>query len=265
VLLLPPWSTLAKPAQSSSYGQVLSSDHRGNSQEYETNIAKLAKLDTQQSHDGVLLSRTIMALSLYRLLKSSEVAELSQQTFACLVELGWDGLQAAKRLAQQQLPWWHLANVPFQLLCTMLVIDTHSSYVQIQTILRALEDVAHAIPSSSIKQALEFARVLVEQSRKYKTQQLQYLDKCPVPPYEHTASAQDELSQSEEAQTRPLEGGLPFYWETFDMEAVENASSLDWSLWANVDIPIFDATTCKVCTICWVVTAKWACTTWWMQ
>ncbi|KAK1146290.1 hypothetical protein N8T08_003077 [Aspergillus melleus] len=218
--------------------EELSPDNQPTYEEIELGIIKLAALNSQQCHDGVLLSRTIMALSFHRVLRSSGNADMDRQTFARLVEIGLDGLQAAKRLAQRQKPWWHLANVPFQFLCAMLVIDTSSSFAQIPTALQVFEDVARAIPSSTITEALKLATKLIGLSKLQKTEQLQHLDQCSESLHQHTS--QSEATSDEDVQIQPPVAGLSVPWEMFNMEELGGFSSFDWSFLPNMDIPIFD-------------------------
>lgn len=206
----------------------------------EASIAKLAALEAQQCHDGVLLSRTIMAFCFYRLLRASETADLKKHTFTHLVEIGLDGLQAARRLAQDQKPWWHIANLPFQFLSAMLVMDTASSYAQIPAALQVFEDVAQAMPSSAITEALNLVKKLVALSRLQKTEQLKHLDQCPGSSSEHMTPAPNSTPSLESMQMQPPAAGLSVPWQMTDIEAGDGYDSLDWSFLPNIDIPIFD-------------------------
>lgn len=219
--------------------EALCPEDQSNLEEIEGSIMKLAAFDAQQCHDGVLLSRTIMALCFHRLLRSKTV-DLDRQTFASLVEIGLDGLQAAKRLAQRQKPWWHLANVPFQFLCAMLVIDTPSSFAQIPPALRAFEDVARAMPSSTITEALKFATKLIGLSKMHKVEQLHYLDECSETFQEHKFPFRCESTYDEEVEMQTSAEGGSVPWQIFDSEELGDISSFDWSFLPSMDIPIFE-------------------------
>lgn len=217
-------------------GKPLESESRGNPDELEASITELAVLDAQQCHDGVLLSRAVMAFCFHRLLRSSDTKDLKRQTFEQLVQIGLDGLHAARRLAQNQKPWWHLANAPFQFLCAMLVVDTSRSFAQIPTALQAFQDVAQAMPSSAITEALNLATKLVTLSKRQKTEQLQYLDQCS----EHTSTSQEPGPDPDDAQMQLPMAGLSVPWQMSDTEALDFSDSLDWSFLPYMDIPIFD-------------------------
>ncbi|CAI7653202.1 unnamed protein product [Penicillium manginii] len=220
--------------------EALCPENQSNPEVFELSIRKLAALDAQQCHDGVLLSRTIMALCFHRILRSCEATVLDKQTFARLVEIGLDGLQAAKRLARRQKPWWHLANVPFQFLCAMLAIDTTSSFAQIPTALRAFEDVARAIPSSTITEALKLATKLIGLSRLQKTEQLQSLNQCSEDFPNNTLPVRCEPTDDEEVQMQPSVAELSVPWQIFDSEELGDFSSFDWSFLPSMNIPILD-------------------------
>lgn len=221
-------------------GKPLESESRGNPEELEleASTTELAVLDAHQCHDAVLSSRAVMAFCFHRLLRSSDTTDLKKQTFEHLVQIRLGSPQAARRLAQNQKPWWHLANAPFQFLCAMLVIDTPSSFAQIPTALRAFEDVARTMPSSAITEALNLATKLVTLSRRQHTEQLQYLDQC----FEHTSASQELIPDRYKADTQvqPPMTGLSVPWQMPDTEALEFSDSLDWSFLPYMDIPIFD-------------------------
>ncbi|KAI7225379.1 hypothetical protein KC330_g9135 [Hortaea werneckii] len=235
---IPSDSILVAPDEQIIYlyniSESLSPERQSNTEEYEAGIVKLATLNTQRSHDAVLLSRTIMALAFYRRLRSSETAGLKRQIFTHLGEIGIDGLQAAKRLARQQKPWWHLANVPFQLLCAMLVIGTASSFAYIPTALQALEEVEHEMPSSTITEALNISRRLIKLSRLEMTKQMQYLDQCSG------ASLVNHQTQAKDTQSEPPASELPIPWQMSGPEMQSDPSDFDWSFMPDMDIPLFD-------------------------
>lgn len=229
--------------------EALRPDNGGDSAVFTTNIAKLATLDARQCHDGVLLSRTIMALCFHRLLNSNGIVELEKKTFSQLVQICLDGAQAAKRLAQQQKPWWHLANVPFQFICAMLIIDTASSVAQVPAALQTFEDLARAVPSSSMLAALELARKLIRFSRQQKTEQLRYLDRCCGVSQEEATPTQAGASSDADNyvdRTRVRELSLSQQVAEFEgfvrdeSQGGGNYDSLDWNFLSDMDIALFD-------------------------
>lgn len=216
-------------------------ENEGLMEVFKDSITKLAVIDPRHCHDVVLLSRAVLAFCCHRLARSNGSTALSPQIFDSLVSIGFDGVHAAKRLAQQQKPWWHLANAPFQFVCAMLTIDSSSSFAQVPAALEAFEVVARAMTSPRITEMLELARRLVRLSRQQKTEQLQHLDLCLISSYEHTSMGQTAAPSAGEGIQMPnAVPELSLSQQPFEFEGIDGLDSLDWSSLSNMGIPLLD-------------------------
>ncbi|WKT45389.1 Aldehyde dehydrogenase domain [Fusarium oxysporum f. sp. vasinfectum] len=82
---------------------------------------------------------------------------LAEQVLALLN----DALRSARFLAKDCSPWHHVANVPFHIICMLLVLDTRSSLAMLPEALQTLELVASIYDTDAMKQAHSAARLLI--------------------------------------------------------------------------------------------------------
>ena len=61
-------------------------------------------------HDGIELSRANLGMCGYRRLRLAN-PNLSSETINRVIKIGLQGLDAARRMTEKGLPWWHVANV----------------------------------------------------------------------------------------------------------------------------------------------------------
>uniref|UniRef100_A0A8H7N1G1 Transcription factor domain-containing protein n=1 Tax=Bionectria ochroleuca TaxID=29856 RepID=A0A8H7N1G1_BIOOC len=82
---------------------------------------------------------------------------LAEQVLALLN----DALRSARFLAKDCSPWHHVANVPFHIICMLLVLDTRSSLAMLPEALQTLELVASIYDTDAMKQAHSAACLLI--------------------------------------------------------------------------------------------------------
>ncbi|KAH7189874.1 hypothetical protein DER44DRAFT_852454, partial [Fusarium oxysporum] len=82
---------------------------------------------------------------------------LAEQVLALLN----DALHSARFLAKDCSPWHHVANVPFHIICMLLVLDTRSSLAMLPKALQTLELVASIYDTDAMKQAHSAACLLI--------------------------------------------------------------------------------------------------------
>lgn len=119
-------------------------------------------------HDCIQLSRANLALCTYRRLRLRN-SNLSNTTISRVLDIGIAGLQAAQKVADEAMPWWHVANVPFQFICIALAIDSRQSLTLIGRAIRTLELVVNRFDTIALNESLRTAFCLVELSKRKKT------------------------------------------------------------------------------------------------
>ncbi len=83
------------------------------------------------------------------------------------------GVQAADSLVESGSPWHHVANVPFQCVCTLLAIDTVRSFSVLANAMSCLATVARKWPTKAMEDVSAAARVLVYIHRKRREADIQ--------------------------------------------------------------------------------------------
>lgn len=135
----------------------------------------LNELNSYESkHDAIALTKANLGLCGYRRLRLTN-PNLSPDVIKTIVNIGIYGLDAARRMAEKGMPWWHVANVPFQVICVFLAMDCKESLQHISTAMRTLEYVVDRFKTVTMKEALKTARFLIRLSKKRKDEDSQVL------------------------------------------------------------------------------------------
>lgn len=146
--------------------------------DFEAGIAELVTF--QPPVDALFLSQSNLALALYRRLRFV-ASTISDETIRRVITLGNAGLDAVLRLIVKRQPWWHVANVPFQFICTLLVIDTEEALEHLQRAVDTLQAVAECFPTRSLTDTLSSVRKLIQLACKQKRGQLSLLEQSLTP------------------------------------------------------------------------------------
>lgn len=219
----------------------------------------LEKLDAYQPrHDGIALSKANLGLCGYRRLRLAN-PNLSSDIINKIINIGLRGLEAARRMAEKGMPWWHVANVPFQTICVFLAMDIRESLSHLSIAMRTLEFVVERFRTVAMKEALKTARFLVRLSKKRKDEDSEVLglslkkDQAAEDPQPENLKAPTTSSLVPPSSAQPLQinGGIngPATLEETPMTAsssedwnldVLNDSQFDWNYFLTHDMPAFN-------------------------
>lgn len=83
-----------------------------------------------------------------------------------VVQLVETAIQAVHTLLEVGSPWHHIANVPFQSVCTLLAIDTTKSFLLLGPTMSCLENVSDTYQTKATKDAYTAARALISMHQK---------------------------------------------------------------------------------------------------
>ncbi|TVY43365.1 Transcription factor [Lachnellula occidentalis] len=198
----------------------------------EAGIAELSSFKTES--DGIILFKGYLGLYLYRRLQSQSVtASVASETVKSVISLGKDGVDAALRFAKRRQPWWHVANVTFQFVCLLLVIDTNTSLQHLGSAMNALQTVAEYFPSRSLTETLGFLRRLVKLTCDRKKAELDFLE----------GSLKDQSSVTNPEPVSSVTGlpqnDLRFSGGAFTPNSADFIN-FDWDAFFKADIPVLD-------------------------
>lgn len=107
-----------------------------------------------------VLAQCNLALLLLRRLRALNF-NLSGSLLDGLLAVTSNAIHSSQVMLNSGNPWHHVANVPFQIVCTLLAIDTPSSLTQLAEAVKALSNVAQMYDTSAAKEALHTACLLV--------------------------------------------------------------------------------------------------------
>jgi hypothetical protein len=100
----------------------------------------------------------------------------SEALISHLLSLTNNSLQAATALIDCQSPWWHIANIPFQVLCMCLVIDNFASLSRVQTVLVVLKRIYTTYNTRKTGSSYELACRLANVKRRQRLEELALLN-----------------------------------------------------------------------------------------
>jgi len=207
----------------------------------------LRQLEEYESpHDGIELTKANLGLCGYRRLRLANPTP-SSEIINRMIKIGLQGLEAARRMAKRGMPWWHVANVPFQVVCVFLAMDVRESLAHVATALRTLEEVVDRFNTVAMKEALKTSRFLVRLSKKRKDEDSAVLGQslkkdvteCDPPPED--LQRPEPLANGSAVphvinETAAMTSGS----EDWSMDVL-NASDFDWNYFLTNDMPVFNS------------------------
>ncbi|KAH6639861.1 hypothetical protein C7974DRAFT_139799 [Boeremia exigua] len=122
-------------------------------------------LDRTHTEPPSVLAQCNLTLCIYRRLHSSSLVithTVKSKVFAQLKK----SIQAVHSAIAQGLPWHHVANIPFQVFCMLLFIDTVESFAILGEALACIVAVNNAYQTEATREAATAAYTLVELHRK---------------------------------------------------------------------------------------------------
>ncbi|KAI5241180.1 hypothetical protein E4T43_05687 [Aureobasidium subglaciale] len=144
------------------------------------------------------------------------------------------GIQAAQDLLDDCAPWHHVVNVPFQIICILLALDTPAAIAQLTDGVKTLSNIQLVYPTDAAKEALSTACLLIHLHRKRKEADLKTLSDIvstysPSVLFDQQSATQPQhvtdWSSNTWLDTLPEMPDL----QTFDIDRFLNGSS-EWSI-----------------------------------
>ena len=123
-------------------------------------LALVRVLERSHSEPPSILAQCNLVLCLYRRLRAANSGPpngLMEQILALTAR----AVRAAQTLLNACSPWHHIANVPFQVICTLLAIDTPASLAQLEDAMQTLENVAITYNTQTLQEAMRTASLVI--------------------------------------------------------------------------------------------------------
>ncbi|KAF9890983.1 hypothetical protein FE257_005240 [Aspergillus nanangensis] len=117
-------------------------------------------LDVVHIQPPLILVQCNLMLCIYRRLRALN-SVISGTLLDRVLSLAHKGLQAAREMVALNCPWHQAANVPFQVVCTLLAIDNRASLSMLNDAMRTLREVASAYDTEVMREAYNTAYLLI--------------------------------------------------------------------------------------------------------
>lgn len=144
------------------------------------------------------------------------------------------GIQAAQAMLDACSPWHHVVNVPFQVICILLALDTPAAIAQLNDAVKTLSNAQLIYGTDAAREALSTACLLIHLHRKRKESDLKTLSAIvstysPPVPFDHESATQpqniNDWGSHTWLETLPEMPDL----QTFDIDRFLNGSS-EWNM-----------------------------------
>jgi hypothetical protein len=117
-------------------------------------------LERQHTEPPSILAQTNLVLCIWRRMRAFDYT-LSGPQLDKVLTLTARSIESAQSNLNSGSPWHHVANVPFQVVCILLAIDSPRSIAQLGDAIRVLSNVVQLYDTDAAREALHTACLLV--------------------------------------------------------------------------------------------------------
>ncbi|CAI7604382.1 unnamed protein product [Penicillium glandicola] len=218
----------------------------------ELETALTSVLDLLYSEPSLILVQCNLMLCIYRRLRAlNPHGPLSSNLLDRVLALADHGLRAARGMVASTCPWHQVANVPFQVVCSLLAIDNRAALALLADAMRTLREVLAAYDTSSMREAYSTAYLLIALHQRRKEDDTRALaevlrvNAAAAPDDQNDrqitrAAFADQSRRQEEAAPDTLVSDAEFSWLgdlMIDMPSLQNFD-LDQFLMTDVPWPL---------------------------
>lgn len=119
-------------------------------------------LDIVYTDQSLILVQCNLMLCIYRRVRALNAhPPLSTKLFDRVLALAGRGLRAARGMVASSCPWHQVANVPFQVVCTLLAIDNRAALALLPDAMQTLREVLSAYETDAMREAYSTAYLLI--------------------------------------------------------------------------------------------------------
>lgn len=117
-------------------------------------------LDGVHAQRVLILGQCQLALCIFRRLRALN-STISPKLLDRTVALAATALRAARELNASFSPWHHIANVPFQIVCTLLAMDNQRSLALLGDAMQTMHEIATQYDTDIMREAYSTAYLLI--------------------------------------------------------------------------------------------------------
>ncbi|KAJ5575804.1 hypothetical protein N7535_002730 [Penicillium sp. DV-2018c] len=222
----------------------------------ELETALTSVLDLRYSEPSLILVQCNLMLCIYRRLRAlNPQGQLSSTLLDRVLALASRGLRAAREMVASTCPWHQVANVPFQVVCSLLAIDNQAALGLLTDAMRTLREVYTAYDTPSMREAYSTAYLLIALHQRRKEDDTRILAEvlqsnaaaaapAPTPHSEKREDAQAALADQTppdqgqvQARTEPRVSDAEFSWLGDLMIDMPSLQNFDLETFLMTDVP----------------------------
>ncbi|PWN31592.1 uncharacterized protein FA14DRAFT_158408 [Meira miltonrushii] len=127
----------------------------------------------------VVLSQAMVVLSIVRRLRFGLGLQLSTDTTALILTIGQKGMACTNEILNTNGgPWWHVATLPYQVLCTVMALNTRKALTLVPTVMDTIRNAHSRYPTQMMDRILKRSLALVHALHKHKLDDARLLSKA---------------------------------------------------------------------------------------
>ena len=179
-------------------------------------------LDRSHSIRPTILAQTNLMLTICRRLRTlnhSIAGDLSNKVLGLTVL----AIRSVESMVETNDPWNHVVNIPFQVICMMLSLDTPAAIAQLPPAVKCLRNVAAVYPTNATQEALRTACLLISLHQKRKEADSKAL--LDVVQFYSPTAASD---YSAFATSRTGDDNVDFDWLSDLVPGLHDFQPVDW-------------------------------------
>ncbi|KAK1763254.1 hypothetical protein QBC33DRAFT_550256 [Phialemonium atrogriseum] len=138
--------------------EVLDPNQTRSAEDLESDLAQL--LDQVHEVPPLVMAHVNLVLCVFRRLRAQKPSR-AHCHIEKVLSLVQRGLQAARRMVSEYCPWHHAANIPFQVICLLLALDSRASLKVLHEALSVLKQVRDTWTSAVMQEAYDTAYLLI--------------------------------------------------------------------------------------------------------
>ncbi|KAJ5933774.1 hypothetical protein N7454_006103 [Penicillium verhagenii] len=130
--------------------------------------ALVSVLDIVYTEPSLILVQCNLMLCIYRRVRALNAHAPLSTRLDRVLALASRGLRAAREVVASTCPWHQVANVPFQVVCTLLAIDNRAALALLPDAMQTLREVGTAYDTEVMREAYSTAYLLVAMHQRRK-------------------------------------------------------------------------------------------------
>ncbi|KAF1928522.1 uncharacterized protein M421DRAFT_62702 [Didymella exigua CBS 183.55] len=152
------------------YSEVLDPTNKLSSESLLATLVEVLRRD--HTEPPSVLAQCNLTLCIYRRIHSAK-SDVPDRVMHNVFNMMQKSIRAVHSAIARGLPWHHVANIPFQLLCMLLAMDTPQSFGLLGEALSCIIAVNEGYPTEATREAVTAARTFLQLHRKRRETEVQ--------------------------------------------------------------------------------------------